>query len=150
MIGCTSRTTLRALYRIVSAGRPGETYNVGGDNQQTNLALVQHVCGILDELLPATQNSLAQAARPGLARYEELITFVADRPGHDLRYAIDCTKLKEELGWAPQESFATGFQKTVTWYLENEDWWQSVLSGDYRIPRQGLHQKECGPDTPRL
>ena len=128
-----------ALYQVVTRGHPGQTYNIGGNNEQSNIDLVRKLCGILDELRPATDNTAAQAARPGLHRYEELIEFVTDRPGHDLRYAIDASKIGDELGWQPVETFASGFRKTVRWYLDNEAWWQNILSGEYRLDRQGLN-----------
>jgi dTDP-glucose 4,6-dehydratase len=116
----------------------GETYNIGGDNEQRNIDLVKMICGILDEVRPAQENGLA------IKSYEELITFVADRPGHDMRYAIDARKIKSELGWQPKEDFSSGFRKTVRWYLENEAWWQNILSGDYQLERQGLEQATTG------
>jgi len=114
-----------ALYTVVTRGTPGETYNIGGNNERGNLELVRLLCGILDEL------------RPGPKPYADLITFVTDRPGHDLRYAIDARKIERELGWRPQEDFRSGFRKTVQWYLDNEDWWQRILNGAYRLERLG-------------
>lgn len=114
-----------ALRTVLEKGVPGETYNIGGNNEQTNLDLVKHICSILDEL------------RPGTVPYESLITFVTDRPGHDLRYAIDPTKIRTELNWEPSETFSTGFRKTIEWYLENEDWWKSILDGSYKLERLG-------------
>lgn len=128
-----------ALYQVVTRGRTGQTYNIGGNNEQSNIDLVRKLCGILDELRPAADNVDAQAARPGLQRYEELIEFVTDRPGHDLRYAIDASKIRDELGWQPSETFETGFRKTVRWYLDNDAWWQNILSGEYQLDRQGLN-----------
>jgi dTDP-glucose 4,6-dehydratase len=121
---------VRALYRVLSAGRVGETYNIGGHDEWTNLEVVQSVCRILDERRPQRPS--------GLERYESLITHVADRPGHDRRYAIDATKVERELGWAPAESFATGLAKTVDWYLENEAWWRPIQDGRYGGERLGL------------
>ncbi|MGE3831125.1 MAG: dTDP-glucose 4,6-dehydratase [Parvibaculaceae bacterium] len=118
----------RALVTIALAGAPGETYNVGGWNEKANIDVVRSVCALLDELVPD---------RTGGKR-ERLITFVGDRPGHDLRYAIDATKIRRELGWTPQETFESGLRKTVTWYIENESWWQRIRSGVYRGERLGL------------
>lgn len=117
-----------ALRLVLEKGRVGETYNIGGSAERRNIDVARSVCAILDELLPDSPH------RP----HENLITFVADRPGHDLRYAIDSTKIESELGWRPQESFETGLKKTVAWYLENRDWWQRILSGEYRVERIGL------------
>ena len=114
-----------ALYDVLSKGRVGETYNIGGNNERQNIELVRGICRILDELAP------------GAHAYEQLITFVADRPGHDLRYAIDSTKIRDELGWEPREDFNSGFRKTVKWYLENQDWCKRILSGKYLIRRIG-------------
>ena len=115
-----------ALCLVNEKGVPGETYNVGGHNERTNLEVVQTVCRILDELRPA--------ARP----YESLITFVSDRPGHDLRYAIDSTKLMNELGWKPTRTFDTGIRETVQWYLDNEWWWGPIHAQKYQGQRLGL------------
>ncbi|AIR85718.1 MULTISPECIES: dTDP-glucose 4,6-dehydratase [Pantoea] len=121
----------RALLEVVKNGVIGQTYNIGGHNEQTNLTVVQSICDILDELSPSTL--------PNLSSYRELITFVKDRPGHDLRYAIDASKIERELGWVPQESFATGLRKTIQWYLENEWWWKRVKDGSYQGQRLGLN-----------
>ena len=120
----------RALVKVVTEGAVGETYNIGGHNEKQNIEVVRAVCGLLDELRPSTHD--------GIIRYEQLITFVRDRPGHDVRYAIDASKIKRELGWVPQETFESGLRKTVEWYLANEDWWQSVLDGSYQGQRLGL------------
>ena len=120
----------RALVRVVTEGVIGETYNIGGHNEKQNIEVVRAVCGLLDELHPSIHD--------GIKKYEELITFVEDRPGHDVRYAIDASKIQRELGWVPQETFETGLRKTVEWYLANEDWWQSVLDGSYQGQRLGL------------
>ena len=120
----------RALVKVVTEGAVGETYNIGGHNEKQNIEVVKAVCGLLDELRPSTH--------AGITKYEELITFVEDRPGHDVRYAIDASKIKRELGWVPQETFDSGLRKTVEWYLANEDWWQSVLDGSYQGQRLGL------------
>ena len=119
----------RALYQVVTQGKVGETYNIGGHNEKTNLEVVRTVCALLEELAPQKP--------AGVAKYEDLITFVKDRPGHDARYAIDAAKIGRELGWQPQETFDTGIRKTVAWYLENRDWWQNVLNGSYRLQRLG-------------
>jgi len=105
---------------VLQAGRLGETYNVGGLNEQKNLDIVNTLCEILDELHPAG------------APHNQLITYVKDRPGHDRRYSIDCSKLQRELGWAPKESFHTGIRKTVQWYLDNAKWVEKIVSGEYR------------------
>jgi dTDP-glucose 4,6-dehydratase len=118
----------RALFEVVSRGAVGETYNIGGHNEKRNLEVVETICELLDELRPRDTE---------LGSYKELITFVTDRPGHDRRYAIDATKIQRELGWVPQETFDSGIRKTVLWYLENSQWWESVLSGNYRLGRLG-------------
>lgn len=118
----------RALYKVVREGTVGETYNIGGHNEKQNIEVVRAICALLDELHPQSP----------VIPHEQLITFVRDRPGHDRRYAIDASKIARELGWVPQESFETGLRKTVLWYLQNQDWWQRVLSGDYRLERLGV------------
>ncbi len=120
----------RALYQVAVKGVVGETYNVGGHNEKTNLEVVKALCGILEELMPDHPN--------GISHYSDLITFVQDRPGHDLRYAIDADKIERELGWRPVETFESGIRKTVEWYLENRTWWEHVLDGSYRGERLGL------------
>ncbi|QEL66274.1 dTDP-D-glucose 4, 6-dehydratase [Oryzomicrobium terrae] len=112
----------RAIRRVLEAGCPGETYNVGGWSERTNLDIVQQLCTLLDELRP----------RPDGRSYQEQLTFVADRPGHDRRYAIDATRIATELGWRPAETLASGLRKTVEWYLANPDWVAHVQSGAYR------------------
>ncbi len=120
----------RALVEVVTRGVAGETYNIGGHNEQRNLTVVQVICDLLEELAPERKTA-------GIAVYRDLITFVKDRPGHDARYAIDAGKIERELGWRPQETFETGLRKTVQWYLDNENWWQRVLSGAYKLERIG-------------
>jgi dTDP-glucose 4,6-dehydratase len=123
----------RALYKVVTEGEVGETYNIGGHNEKKNIEVVETLCALLDELVPASANSVTQH----LKSYKELITFVTDRPGHDVRYAIDAGKIERELGWVPIESFETGIRKTVEWYLKNENWWSRVLNGEYQLERMG-------------
>lgn len=124
----------RALHTVLTDGRIGETYNIGGHNEQRNLGVVRTICALLDELAPPMENPHARH----LCSYAELITFVADRPGHDRRYAIDASKIQRELGWVPQETFESGIRKTVLWYLENRDWCQRVQDGSYRRERLGV------------
>ena len=119
----------RALLKVVSEGQVGETYNIGGHNEQKNLDVVRAICALLEELAPQKP--------AGIARYEDLITYVQDRPGHDLRYAIDASKIEHELGWVPQETFETGLRKTVQWYLDNLDWCRRVQDGSYQGQRLG-------------
>jgi len=114
-----------ALYQVLTRGRLGETYNVGGNNERKNIELVRGLCQMMDDLAP------------GPHAYEQLISFVVDRPGHDLRYAIDATKIRDELGWEPKEDFHSGFRKTVQWYLGNQEWCKRILSDEYQIERLG-------------
>ncbi|MGN7716929.1 dTDP-glucose 4,6-dehydratase [Acinetobacter sp. 22512] len=114
----------RALYTVVSQGVVGETYNIGGHNEKANLDVVYAICDLLEELAPNKPE--------GVAQYKDLITYVKDRPGHDVRYAIDATKIKDELNWVPEESFETGLRKTVEWYLNNKEWVEHVQSGEYQ------------------
>ncbi len=120
---------VRALYAIIMQGNIGETYNIGGHNEKRNIDVVLAVCTLLEDIMPKKPK--------GIARYEELITFVQDRPGHDQRYAIDASKIEKVLGWRPQETFESGLRKTVLWYLENQGWWQAILSGSYQLDRIG-------------
>jgi dTDP-glucose 4,6-dehydratase len=117
-----------ALSLVLRKGRPGETYNVGGDSERRNIDVVRAICAALDELLPNSVN------RP----HEKLIRFVTDRPGHDQRYAIDASKIRSELGWRPRYNFDDGLRQTVRWYLDNRGWWERVMSGAYRGERLGL------------
>ncbi|WP_027962460.1 dTDP-glucose 4,6-dehydratase [Halomonas halodenitrificans] len=119
----------RALIKVATQGEVGETYNIGGHNEKTNLEVVETICALVDELRPASSSFQLPAS--------SLITFVQDRPGHDLRYAIDAGKIERELGWVPEETFETGLRKTVEWYLANESWWQRVLDGSYQGERLG-------------
>lgn len=128
----------RALLRVATEGRVGETYNIGGHNEKTNLEVVETICDLLQEMSPpGTYPHLKWQSASTVAHYRELITFVKDRPGHDVRYAIDASKIERELGWLPRESFDTGIRKTVQWYLDNPEWWQRVLSGEYQLDRLG-------------
>jgi dTDP-glucose 4,6-dehydratase len=120
----------RALLTVVETGKIGETYNIGGHNEKENIAVVRTICNILEELHPQKPS--------GLVNYQDLITFVKDRPGHDLRYAIDAGKIADELGWTPKETFETGLKKTVQWYLDNMEWCRHVQDGSYRRERLGL------------
>jgi dTDP-glucose 4,6-dehydratase len=115
-----------AIRRVLEVGQLGETYNIGGSNEKLNLDVVHAICGILDQLKPKADGAGVEN------KYASQITYVKDRPGHDRRYAIDATKLECELGWKPAETFETGIQKTVQWYLDNQDWTDAVLSGSYR------------------
>lgn len=127
----------RALMTVIEKGEIGETYNIGGGNEQTNMELVRSVCQILDARCPIASNErLTTEQRAGLVSYSELISLVGDRPGHDLRYATDATKIKNALGWEPLESSAAGLEKTVDWYLANEDWWQPLFQCDKPHQRQ--------------
>ena len=110
----------RALYTVITEGIVGETYNIGGYNEKKNIEVVQTICNILDEIKPKNTS------------YSEQITYVADRPGHDRRYAIDASKITLELGWKPQETFESGIKKTIHWYLDNQDWVQNIMSGAYQ------------------
>ncbi len=120
----------RALYKVVTEGVIGETYNIGGHNERKNIDVVKTICQLLEELVPAKP--------AGIRRYSDLITYVKDRPGHDMRYAIDADKIYKELGWKPQETFESGIRKTVEWYLANEVWWSRVKDGSYAGERLGL------------
>ena len=121
----------RALYKVATEGRSGETYNIGGHNERKNIDVVRTICAILDKVVEQKPGNINQFA--------DLITFVKDRPGHDLRYAIDAAKIQRDLGWVPEETFESGIEKTVHWYLNNTTWWQRVLDGSYAGERLGLN-----------
>ncbi len=114
----------RALYKVMTEADVGETYNIGGHNEQKNIDVVKAICSLLDELAPDKPQ--------GVEHYVDLITYVTDRPGHDLRYAIDASKIQQDLGWVPEESFKTGLRKTVQWYLNNQQWVKNIQSGEYQ------------------
>jgi dTDP-glucose 4,6-dehydratase len=124
----------QALYQVVTNGDIGETYNIGGNNEKTNLEVVLKICEILDKLVPAHPNNIS--------RYSDLIEFVDDRPGHDQRYAIDASKIEFSLGFSPAETFESGLLDTINWYLNNSDWSLNVLDGSYRRERLGLKIKD--------
>jgi len=119
----------RALHKVVTEGKVGETYNIGGHNEKPNIEVVHMLCDLLDEMVPTKTH------------YRELVTFVEDRPGHDLRYAIDAGKIQRDLGWVPRETFETGMRKTVEWYLTNHDWCARVQDGSYQRERLGIDQR---------
>ena len=117
-----------AIYSVLSSGKLGETYNIGGNNEIQNIDIVKTICEKMDEYFPRKQGG----------NYEELITYVTDRPGHDFRYAIDASKISNELGWQPKENFETGIEKTIRWYLENREWWQAIQDNTYQQERLGV------------
>ncbi|EGQ7970247.1 dTDP-glucose 4,6-dehydratase [Vibrio cholerae] len=121
----------RALYKAVTEGKVGETYNIGGHNEKANIEVVKTICALLEELAP---NKPA-----GVVHYQDLITYVKDRPGHDVRYAIDASKIERELGWKPHETFESGIRKTIEWYLNNKVWSDRVLDGSYSRERLGAN-----------
>ena len=123
----------KALIKVMTEGIVGETYNIGGHNEKTNLSVVEAICELLEELAPHKPE--------GVGYYRDLISFVKDRPGHDARYAIDGSKIKRELGWVPEQTFETGLRKTVKWYLDNEVWWSRVMSGAYQLERLGAESE---------
>lgn len=120
----------RALYKVIKEGKTGETYNIGGHNEKQNIEVVQTICEILDELCPNETNGIIMS-------YKSLISYVTDRPGHDRRYAIDASKIARELNWHPEETFESGIQKTIQWYLDNQEWCQNVQDGSYQRGRLG-------------
>lgn len=125
----------RALYLVLTEGSVGQTYNIGGHNEQTNIGVVKTICSLLEELAPNSPFSLVSGNSKG---FEGLIKHVEDRPGHDLRYAIDASKIKKDLNWTPRETFETGLRKTVEWYMTNSQWWERVLDGSYKGGRLGV------------
>lgn len=140
---------VRALYRVVTEGKVGEMYNIGGHNEKANIDVVKIICEILDKLVPVSLevnkthkiNHDKKKKIKSIKSYKELITFVTDRPGHDLRYAIDESKIKKELNWKPEESFKTGIKKTVQWYLNNLDWCKNIEESSYQRERLGLQSQ---------
>jgi dTDP-glucose 4,6-dehydratase len=120
----------RALYKVVTEGRVGETYNIGGHNEKRNIEVVNTLCDLLEQLAPTKPK--------GINHYRDLITHVTDRPGHDQRYAIDASKIQQQLGWVPEETFETGLRKTVQWYLNNTQWCQRIANGSYQRERLGV------------
>jgi dTDP-glucose 4,6-dehydratase len=129
---------VRALLTVLERGRVGETYCIGGSNERSNLEVVRTICRLLDRMVE----------QPAATPHEELITFVTDRPGHDWRYAIDSTRIRRELGWEPRESFESGLERTVRWYLENREWCDRILSGAYQLERLGLSASAPAQGTP--
>ncbi|PCJ70525.1 MAG: dTDP-glucose 4,6-dehydratase [Rhodobiaceae bacterium] len=117
----------KGLLCVATKGTPGECYNIGGNEEHTNINVVKHICGLMDKMAPTDQGP-----------HERLITYVTDRPGHDARYAINASKIERELGWRPEENFDSGFKKTVEWYLTNQDWWLAIQAGTYQGQRLGL------------
>ncbi|MBO2568857.1 dTDP-glucose 4,6-dehydratase [Shewanella algae] len=120
----------RALYKVITEGKVGETYNIGGHNEKANIEVVKTICQLLEELVPNKPQ--------GVKQYQDLIQYVTDRPGHDVRYAIDSSKIERELGWKPEDTFESGIRKTVEWYLNNKEWWSRVLDGSYAGERLGI------------
>lgn len=121
----------KALIQLLHTGRVGDTYNIGGHSEKRNIDVVYTICALLEEFAPIKPK--------GIRQYTDLIQFVTDRPGHDRRYAVDSRKIKQELNWAPTETFSTGLRQTVRWYLNNTDWWEEVLNGNYQLKRQGQY-----------
>lgn len=127
----------RALLIVAAQGKVGETYNIGGHNEKKNIEVIKMICQILNELVPVEQNNLIKNAKVKINNYESLVTFVRDRPGHDMRYAIDASKIRRELNWIPQETFESGIRKTIQWYLENESWSRQIENSSYLRERLG-------------
>jgi dTDP-glucose 4,6-dehydratase len=123
----------KALYCVINQGKVGDTYNIGGHNEKSNLAVVKTICKLLEEFVPENPFALSNNGKG----FESLISYVKDRPGHDVRYAIDASKIERELNWKPEETFDTGLRKTVLWYLNNKSWWNRVLDGSYNRERIG-------------
>ncbi|MFZ5877138.1 MAG: dTDP-glucose 4,6-dehydratase [Nitrospirota bacterium] len=121
-----------AIWLILSKGKAGETYNIGGECEKTNLEVVSTICAMLEEIAPVTKNSRIRGSGVGVKQYQDLISFVTDRPGHDWRYAINCDKIKRELGWKQRHNFENGLRETIAWFLKNAAWVDSVRSGDYQ------------------
>ena len=146
-----------ALLAILENGRAGETYNIGGDNERTNIDLVRTICRTLDKVFPVKQNQFLRAENPDrtdverakseITNYEQLITFVADRPGHDFRYATDSSKIRDTLGWRPTESGDSGFEKTIGWYIDHPDWWEPILAGSDQLRRRGMTNSRPSTQT---
>ncbi len=124
----------RALYLVATSGKEGETYNIGGNSEKTNIDVVKTICSLLETYNPPKKDQ----------RYEDLITYVTDRPGHDFRYSVDTSKIQSELGWEPEESFESGIAKTIEWYLENQSWCESVQEGQTERARLGLSRNKSG------
>jgi dTDP-glucose 4,6-dehydratase len=124
------RDHCEAIRLVIEQGKIGDTYNIGGHNEIKNIEIVKLICQVLDELAPAANGQ----------PYESLITYVTDRPGHDLRYAIDATKISQDLGWMPKETFSSGIRKTIKWYLDNKQWWQNIQAKNYQQQRLGLNK----------
>ena len=132
-----------ALYTVVNKGMIGETYNIGGHNEITNIKIVNTICEILDQLVPLKlekneNNANLQSSKQCIKSYKNLITFVHDRPGHDFRYAINASKIQKELNWLPKESFKTGIKKTIEWYLNNINWCKNIEDKNYKRERLGI------------
>ena len=128
----------RALMRVFEEGAPGETYTVGGSCELRNIDLIHMLCSLVDEELPKVNGGEPIDER---GPSTDLISFVADRPGHDLRYAINSQKIRQELGWEPTETIDSGLRQTVRWYLEHRNWWERILTGDYKMQRFGRASK---------